>query len=411
MSVGFWFIAAAFVLLAVAFLAWPLLRSAQVAGAARKVRDLNLSIYRERAAELEEEHAAGVLSESEHEEARRELEQNLLADVEQPEDSPLLRGRSGRTGLVIAAVLVPALAVLVHVRLYQPDPATLAANNGQGAHNSAEIAAMAERLAERLKSHPDDAEGWVMLARTYTFMERPRLAADAYREAHRLLGDKPDILTSYAESLILAGNGVFTERVGELTARALAVAPRNTNALWLAGIGAYQNGEHEQAAEHWQLLLDILPPGSESARTVRAALGDLPEAARESARAATATAPQPAPAGPVLEVDVSLGAELAGRLRGDETLLVYARAAEGSPMPLAVVRQPAREMPVRVRLDGSQGMVDGMTMDQFEQVQVVARLSRGTDAAARSGDMQGTSAPLDPRNGGTVSLTIDQLIP
>ena len=46
-----------------------------------------------------------------------------------------------------------------------------------------QIAAMAERLVEKLKSTPDDADGWAMLGRTYVYLGRLQEATERLRRS------------------------------------------------------------------------------------------------------------------------------------------------------------------------------------------------------------------------------------
>jgi cytochrome c-type biogenesis protein CcmH len=45
------------------------------------------------------------------------------------------------------------------------------------------IEGMVSGLAERLKGHPDDVEGWLRLIRSYSVLGRMEAAADAARDA------------------------------------------------------------------------------------------------------------------------------------------------------------------------------------------------------------------------------------
>jgi cytochrome c-type biogenesis protein CcmH len=76
----FWIIAALMILAALALLAPALLRRGPVSGTDRDAQ--NVRIARERLQELDVEFGRGVISQTDYDKARQELEQALLVDVE-----------------------------------------------------------------------------------------------------------------------------------------------------------------------------------------------------------------------------------------------------------------------------------------------------------------------------------------
>src|SRR5262249_1873231 len=59
-----------------------------------------------------------------------------------------------------------------------------------------DIAAMVAGLAARLKTQPDDAEGWQRLVRAYTVLGDRDKALGALRDAHAALAKNPDALSA-----------------------------------------------------------------------------------------------------------------------------------------------------------------------------------------------------------------------
>ena len=94
----------------------------------------------------------------------------------------------------------------------------------------------------------------------------------------------------------------------------------------------------------------------------------------------------------------------------DATLFVYARAAQGSRMPLAIVRRAARDLPFEFALDDSMAMSRDATLSSASEVVVEARVSASGSATPASGDLAGTSAPVRPGTAGIV-VTIDRVLP
>jgi cytochrome c-type biogenesis protein CcmH len=144
----------------------------------------------------------------------------------------------------------------------------------------------------------------------------------------------------------------------------------------------------------------------------RAAAGMAPDTAPTAQAAAPAvaaapTSPPTALSGAGLRVSVSLDPALAARVQPGDTLFVFARAAEGPRMPLAIVRQPAGTMAVEVTLDDSSAMAPEFKLSGFPRVVVGARISRSGNATPQPGDLEGLSDPMASQ--GTASILINRV--
>jgi cytochrome c-type biogenesis protein CcmH len=127
-------------------------------------------------------------------------------------------------------------------------------------------------LSERLEAQPEDPEGWAMLGRSLVVLDQPRAAAGAYAQAIRYGGgSNPELLITYA-NLLGSLDGTLNQRAKSIIERALALAPENPNALWLAGMAAFQAEEYAATKAFWAQLERLLPPGSEEAQLMRSNL-------------------------------------------------------------------------------------------------------------------------------------------
>ena len=215
-----------------------------------------------------------------------------------------------------------------------------------------------------------------------------------------------------------------------LIEQAIKANPQNQKGLWLAGIADSQAGKYDDAVKKWNTLLPLLPPGSDVAASVREqiaqaqALRDgkpLPApSAATAAGASTAAVPveagtskdQPAATtGPHIAVKVTLDPKFKDRIAPTDTLFVFAKAASGPPMPLAIARLTAAQLPASVTLTDAMSMMPSMRISVFPQIIVGARISKSGQAIAQSGDLQALSAPLPNTRSEPVELTIDQAVP
>jgi cytochrome c-type biogenesis protein CcmH len=419
----FWLGALGMVAVALAFVLPPLLGTRPVSVDAQR-ENHNLEVYRSRIAALDEEHRLGALTEDDLAQARDELGRELLADASA---GPVRKSGAGKPALVsrpwlaiAVGVGVPLLAIALYQRLGEPDaidPPSAAAAGGGG--NPA-IEEMVARLAQRLASEPDSSEGWLLLGRSYMVLERYAEAADAYSAAHRLLGDSAELLSNLAEAEALMQGQDFLGIPGERLETALRLDPEYPRALWLGAFAAMQRGDTTLAVRRWQSLLDNQPADSEAATILRdlianadsgTGIGADVAAGADNGGSAVTGNTMAAEARPGLTVNVILADRLAADLDGSETLFVFARAADGPPMPLAVVRGRVSDLPLTVTLDDSMAMAAGMKLSNFDRVVVGARISMSGTPTASSGDLQGFSGPVSAAGDSAVNVAITEKVP
>jgi cytochrome c-type biogenesis protein CcmH len=375
---------------------------------------------------LDQAHAAGVISAEEYAAKRA-----ALPEVATAAGAP---NRPAFVTVLLVALLLPLSAIVLYRTIGTPealDPAALTVAAPGGEHGISMDQAVAGLVA-KLEQNPDDATGWALLGRAYQAMQRFAESRDALERARRLQPDDRDLQVEYAQALALASP---EQRIDGESRRLLdevvAADPNHQRALWLIGISEYQAQRYAEAIAIWERVLPQLPAGSNVARSIQdriaeaRRLGNLPAppggepaagANAGSSAAADRAAPTdattaPAAAGPRLTVEVSLDPALADRLAPDATLFVFARAAEGPPMPLAIQRLSAGQLPLTVTLDESNGMLPNMKLSMFPSIVVGARVSRSGQAIAQSGDLQTLSAPLEVTRTAPIVLKIDQVVP
>jgi len=419
--------AALMLALALAFVLRPLLT--------RHAPDDPAALARRRMQALLEAHAAGVLSDTEFAAKRTELGDQLLTAI----DTGPPRSRAPFVAATAVALLLPALSIVLYRAVGSPaalDPAALVAApaTAPGEHGQ-DMEQAIDKLAAKLKQNPGDAEGWALLGRAYLETQRFADARDALKHAHELVADDPDVGVAYAEALTLASEShQFDAQARALIEAALKADPKNQRGIWLLGIADYQAGKFDAAIADWNLLLAQLPKDSTIAQSVRSqiaraeaardgkplpaetAAAEIPAAGEtaqaEAPQAATAaTAAATAADGAHLTVKVTLDPNLTAQVSPADTVFVYAKAASGPPMPLAIQRLRADQLPATVVLTDGMGMLPSMKLSQFPQIIIGARISKSGNAIAQAGDLQTVSKPLDVKTTAPIALTIDQTVP
>lgn len=400
--------AIALTLVAMAFVALPLLRTGGDGGYRRAKS--NVDLLREQAAELDADLARGVLSPAQHAQAREELERRVVEEAGLAGARPQARSRGAGAAVIAASLAVPVIAAVLYLHVGAPQLAERAAQTqaagAGGGLTPEEVENFAAQMAARVKENPGDAEAWLLLARSHAFLERPQEAITAYRQAIAAGPRLAAPLVELAELMYQGDSGAARGAARDLVDRALAIDPGDARGLALAGRLALDAGDFAAAIGHWEALRQMIPKESESYAAVEAGL------AEARARAGMPAAPDAAPAGPGASVagTVSVREAMAGTIAPEDTLFVYARALEGPRMPLAVLRRQAKELPLAFTLDDSMAMAPGMNLSSAGEFMVVARISKSGDVAPQSGDLEGSAGPVRP--GATdVRIEIDRVVP
>jgi cytochrome c-type biogenesis protein CcmH len=225
--------------------------------------------------------------------------------------------------------------------------------------HGADMQAAIARLADKLRQSPDDAQGWALLGRTYKATQHYSEARDAFKHA-------------------------------------VDAAPGN------AGL------EREYAAAETP---DAGPMVSEEAQPRQCDVPGLSAGGRADAAASACPETSPTPHDSThVTVKVSLAPNLKTKVLPGDTLFVFAKAAQGPPMPLAIARLTAAQLPASVTLTDAMSMMPNLTLSKFSQVVLGARISKSGNAIAQSGDLQTLSSAVSNARPEPIQLTIDRTV-
>ncbi len=390
----------------------------------------NVLIYRDQLTELDADLKNQTISKEQYEAGRHEVERRVLEDTlaSLHEAPPTGTGR-GMWAAIALSVVIPLAAVGLYLKLGTPQSvspemaATDAAQpTGQAPHAVSfdKIREMAEKLAERLKQQPNDGEGWSMLARSYRVLGQFKEASDAYQHAVKLVPGDAQLYADYADAMGMAQGQVLEGGPMRLIEQALKLDPNNIKALALAGTAAYNKKDYSAAVGYWQKAIQLSPPDSEFTQSLQASLDDAKSQAGGNPQAqnlpnimpdqASQAAAAPAAPGASLSGKVSVAPALAGKVSPSDTLFIYARAESGPPMPLAIVKKKAGDLPADFTLDDSSAMAPNFRLSNFPKVMVMARVSKSGNAMPQSGDLEGTVGPV-AASSSKVSVKIDRVLP
>ncbi|PSJ18487.1 c-type cytochrome biogenesis protein CcmI [Nitrosomonas supralitoralis] len=439
---AFWVISGIFIVTALLFIIPTLLRNKNTQVKNLEHDAVNITVYRDQLVELDKDLENDILSQEQYDKSKQELQQRMLQDVTQVEEVTLQKNKKSHNIALstVIALMLPLSAVFLYLNigdtrglLSQEQLASATQMNRTDGGEDTEghdFSAALETLIARLSNNPGDIEGWVMLGRTYTAMERYTEASNTYAKLAELVPNNPQILSDYARVLGLKNQGTLAGKPTELLYEALAIDPQFPPALALAGHAEFEQEKYSEASTLWEKLLTTIPPDSPLAKSVRDSIAeakllasdgkgevsDQPIAASEPA-VETDVQPVNNTAADTSETtalavsgQVNIQPELASKVAPNDTLFIYARASTGPKMPLAILRLKASDLPATFTLTDDMAMMPTMKMSSFPEIVIEARISKSGQAVPASGDLQGFSKPIKVGND-NIAIVIDKQIP
>lgn len=420
----FWVIVIAMILATLALIFPAILKPSQTV-----TTDANAekrAIFRQQFEEIEQDKVNGVLDATQYSVAKSELERRMLDEIG-TESVQTSGAKPDRRLAAALLVLLPLASIVIYNKIGSPASVTIpaAAPNVQpvaAAQSTAEHNAMAgdiepllNSLKSKLEKNPGDGSGWALLARSYVELRRHAEAVPAYEKAVKAIPDDPQLLADYADALAVVNGHNLAGKPEELANQALKLDPHHTKALLLAATAAFNRKDYKLAIAHWELLQQDLPADSDILPEVKASLNEVytlagvkPPVISEKMKTQPSTAEQ-AVASAGVSGTVSIAPALANNLDPAATVFVFARATQGPPMPVAIVRATAKDLPYTYRLDDSSALMPGNKLSQANEVVIVARISKTGDAKPQAGDLQGLSAAVKP-NGQSVDVQINEIV-
>lgn len=411
----FWLMAVALVLVVLALVLPTIVRTNRFenkdVGAEKK------EIFRQQFDELEQDRLNGILDNTQYESAKNELERRVIDEVGTTQVVVNQSVPDKRLALILL-VTIPLLAILIYLKIGSPASVLIPAaspletDSQPTAQHSAmmsDLEPLLGSLEKKLESNPDNGDGWALLARSYVELRQHAKAIAPYEKAAKIIPNDPQLLADYADALAVVNGHKVTGKPEELVLQALKLDPHHVKALMLAATAAFDRKDYKKAMAYWQTLKQDLPADSELLPEIKASLN---EASALSGEKITEEPFVPLSNNKVSDVSgvVSVSPKLIDKLDAASTVFIFARDAQGSPMPLAIARTTVSHLPYTYRLNDSSAMMPNHKLSNAHEVVVVARISKSGDAKQQSGDFQGVTKAFTP-NGKSVDIEIDQMVP
>jgi len=445
----FWILAAGLCLLATSFILLPLYFGKD------KTTDndregLNIAIYSERLAEYKHSLEGGEIDAEAFGILEIELKKNLLSETEEVKQTSVIRSHGAKALPLVVAIMIPLFAVFSYSDVGLSwgaieDVALAAEMKATAPHDKQGMTNSVEKLAKKLKSQPDNHDGWFLLAQSYLNMAEFEKSSLAFKFLVDKFPQDHAMASYYAETIYLADNRQMTPRVVAAIDRTLSLNPEDVTMLELKAMEAFHDGKLLVSLEFFNRALTS-NPDPERAELIKRAISRLEEdlalanipvpksipaiqnqqanSSQISSKTASKTASQTASRSAAAtsktkskvssqkrEIQVLVEVADSVDVGASMSVFVFARAVNGPPMPLAVERLARGSLPKLVTLNESMAMMEGMGLANFDKVQVVARISSTGIANVSPDDYQALSETIDLTNdSGVIKLRIEKQV-
>ena len=419
----------------------------------------NVTVYREQLTELAAEFELGRMNEAEFEAAREELAQRLMEDSQPPpphsQGAQTFKGASAftpndsaslasqkiltpwiRWTMPALTILIPAISIAIYIVIGSPGAMDFVDTQdtlADEAFTPEKLSQMAVELNQRLAQEPNNADGWVMLARVEPSLSHFESAEKALTKSLSL-SDNQDVQIERAEVLAQINHGSFKGEPWGIILKILKANPDQGNALLLAGSAAFSENRYSDALKYWQRVQAIVAPNSPDGIALAEAISKaqdragikhappapslagpappLPPSPSTASGADTSMAknnPKSSANSANLMGRVLASSSLATKIHPTDTVFIYATAVSGSRMPLAMIKTSVDKLPFDFVLNDSNAMNPSAVLSSVTEVLVKARISVSGNAMPQPGDFGVTIGPVkvDTKN---INLTISEPI-
>ncbi|WXT99557.1 MAG: hypothetical protein Ctma_0257 [Catillopecten margaritatus gill symbiont] len=365
----------------------------------------NIALGKQKQAELAQDLQRELIDEAVYEQAKDEIAQALAVEMTQTA-TPIETQKATPLWLILLIVFVFSIAsVLIYQSMIShsitAQKATMATTLQAGKPPTLEESIV--DMENHLSKNPDDAQAWRMLGLALHDFNKLDESLKAYERSYQLDPKSEVMLTEYASTLARFQDNQFRGRVSTLVREALEINPNNPDALYLAGWVALNAQQFDLTQLLWQKALSILPENQADRMTLQRMLDELTQMQNTNNKA-------PAQSQSDLQHQVTVNIVLSERLRQaefkDHYLMVYVKAAQGRPMPIAIQKIKLKDFSGAVTLTDTNSVMPTSKLSQASKVLAVVRLSKSGSAMRQAGDIEAVSGMIDVKNNPNVDLEL-----
>ncbi len=406
-------------LIALLFIIVPFLKKERVVTITHNANAQLISIYEQRLVELQADLDNQRIDSQNHSEAIIELKRRLLNELS-PEKSLNSRGDNRIFALTGAAFLIALAGIFYAMTGSQQqiaawhDAMDNLADYGQRAVmqkgeplTKNELQAFALALRTKLSQSGDDEVAWMLLGRVALMLNEFDMAKQSFDKTLKINPDNMQALVSYSQVLLLEGSEENMTRAAGMLSKVLQAQPNNLDAISLLALIAFERKDWLQAKAAFEVLLASMDESDTRYAMINQRISeiDLQIAQQNVVTSGEQLAAQS------IQVTVDIDSQLADKQPNNGILFVFAKAAKGSPMPLAVVKLTDYSFPITVELSDANAMMAGLNLSSANDIVISARISNDDSVMPSTGELEGHSEVLNRKDVRQVQLNIDTSIP
>ncbi len=413
-----WACFALLTLVALGFVMLPFLKKERVQTITHNANAELISIYEQRLVDLQTDLDNQRIDGVSHAESIVELKRRLLNELS-PEKSLNSKGNNRIFALTGGAFVLALTGVFYGLTGSQQqisawhDAMDNLADYGERAVmqkgeplSQNELQAFALALRTKLSRSGDDEVAWMLLGRVAMSLNEFDMAQQSFDKALRMNPDNMQVLISYSQVLLLEGSEANMTRAAGMLSKVLKVEPTNLDAISLLALIAYERKDWPQAKAAFEVLLASMEKNDSRYSMISERISDIEQQMQTEGSVMPVTNTTGA-----IAVTVDIAKELIDKQPKDGILFIFAKAASGSPMPLAAVKLAKYSFPITVELSDSSAMVARLNLSSAENIIISARISIDDSVMPSSGELEGHSESLKRESVSDYQLQIDTLIP
>lgn len=412
-----WACFALLTLIALAFVMLPFLQKERVKTITHNANAELISIYEQRLVDLKTDLDNQRIDDANYSESIVELKRRLLNELS-PEKSLISKGNNRIFALTGGAFVIALSGIFYSLtgsqqqisawhdamdNLTEYGERAVMQKGEQLTQN--ELQAFALALRTKLSRSGDDEMAWMLLGRVAMSLNEFDMAQQSFDKALRMNPDNKQVLISYSQILLLEGSEANMTRAAGMLSKVLNAEPTNLDAISLLALIAYERKDWPQAKAAFEVLLASMEKNDSRYGLISQRIADIELQMQSEGSVMPVTKTNS------IAVTVNVASELINKLPEKGTLFVFAKAANGSPMPIAAVKLTSYSFPVTVELNDSTAMVEGMNLSSAEDIIISARISLDDSVMPSSGELEGHSGSLKRESVSEYQLKIDTLIP
>ncbi len=401
-------------LIALLFVMLPFLKKERVKTITHNANAELISIYEQRLVELQNDLENQRIDAQNYSESVIELKRRLLNELS-PEKSLNSRGNNRIFALTGGAFVIALTGIFYSMTGNQQqisawhDAMDNLAEYGERAVmqkgeplSENELQAFALALRTKLSQTGDDEIAWMLLGRVAMSLNEFDMAQQSFDKALQMNPANMQVLISYSQVLLLEGSEASMTRAAGMLSKVLQEEPQNLDAISLLALIAYERKDWVQAKAAFEVLLASMDKADTRYNMIAQRISEIEQQQAQNVDVTKSAA---------IKVTVNISTELKNKQPENGILFVFAKALNGSPMPIAVVKLNEYQFPITVELSDANSMVAGLNLSSAEDIVITARISNDDSVMPSSGELEGHSAALKRESTRQLQLQIDTLIP